>query len=78
MTTRVYLASASFTQEQTRPTDLPAERIFVNASEVPEVWVETESSSIGEIGRAVSFYIGRSHDIGFNRVSGTIERKLQK
>ncbi|MGI8403525.1 MAG: hypothetical protein ACR2OE_01930 [Thermomicrobiales bacterium] len=78
MTTRIYLATAKFVNADADPSDLPAERIFVNTSDVPEVWVETESSAVGEIGKVASFFIRRSMQIGFNRVTGTVERKIQK
>lgn len=78
MTTRVYLAAPIFADSNADPTDLPAERVFVNASEVPEIWVETESTAVGDVGKVVSFYISRSMAIGFNRISGTVERKFQK
>ncbi len=78
MTTRIYLAGAKFTTAEADPSDLPAERIFVNTSDVPEVWVETESASVGSIGKVVTFFVRRSMQIGFNRISGTIERRIQK
>jgi hypothetical protein len=64
--------------EDPLPTDLPAERVFVNASDVPEVWVETESPSVPDVGRAVTFALRRSLDIGFTRITGTIERRVRK
>ena len=78
MTSRVYLASARLIDEDPLPTDLPAERVFVNASDVPEVWVESESPSVPEVGRAVAFALRRSLDIGFTRITGTIERRVHK
>ncbi|HEU0165697.1 MAG TPA: hypothetical protein VFQ54_11690 [Thermomicrobiales bacterium] len=78
MTTRVYLAAVKFVDGSGQPGDLPAERVFVNASDVPEVWVETESTVVGDVGRRVAFLIARPMDIGFSRVTGTIERKLEK
>ena len=78
MTSRVYLASARMIDEDPLPTDLPAERVFVNASDVPEVWVETESPSVPDVGRAVTFALRRSLDIGFTRITGTIERRVRK
>ncbi len=78
MTSRVYLAAARFLDEAPLPTDLPAERVFVNASDVPEVWVETESPSVPEVGKAVGFALRRSLNIGFIRVTGTIERRVSK
>lgn len=78
MTVRVYLGSARLAAGPPEPGDLPAERVFVHASEVPEVWVETESRFLPERGRAVSFALARSMDLGFERVTGTIERKVGK
>lgn len=78
MTVRVYLAAARISSEAPRPGDLPAERIFVHASDVPEVWVETESAEIPERGRVVSFALARPLDIGFERIVGTVERKVEK
>jgi hypothetical protein len=78
MTSRVYLASAMVIDEDPLPTDLPAERVFVNASDVPEVWVETESPSVPDVGRAVTFALRRSLDIGFTRITATIERRVRK
>jgi hypothetical protein len=78
MTTRVYLAAARLLDEPPHPSDLPAERVFVNASDVPEIWVETESPSVPDVGRAIGFALRRSLDVGFVRVTGTIERRVQK
>jgi hypothetical protein len=78
MTTRVYLAVAEFLDQPPQPGDLPVERVFVNASEVPEIWVETESPSVPEIGRVASFALARDLEIGFGRVTGTVERKIRK
>ena len=78
MTSRVYLAAARLIDEAPQSTDLPAERVFVNASDVPEIWVETESPSVPEVGRAVAFALRRQLDVGFVRVTGTIERHVSK
>ncbi len=78
MTTRVYLTAARFVDEPPLPTDLPVERVFVNASDVPEVWVEAESPSIPEVGRNASFALRREMHLGFTRITGTIERKVRK
>lgn len=78
MTTRVYLANAKVTDDTPNRGDLPAERFFVNGSDVPEIWVETESTAVPEVGRAISFFLVRSLSIGFSRISGTVERKLVK
>lgn len=78
MTYRIYLAAPRFTDSPPSPSDLPAERVFVNATDVPEVWVETESTSVPEVGRLVSFALQRPLDIGFDRITGTVERRVQK
>ena len=78
MTTRVYLVSAMFRDEPMQPRDLPAERVFVNAADVQEVWVETESDKVPEMGRAVAFALVNPLEIGFVRITGTVERKLDK
>jgi hypothetical protein len=78
MTTRVYLALAQFLDQPPEPGDLPVERVFVNASEVSEVWVETESPSVPNVGRVASFALARPLEIGFCRVIGTVERRIQK
>lgn len=78
MTTRVYLAAARLIDESPQADDLAAERVFINASEVPEIWVETESPSVPEAGKAVGFALQRSLDIGFTRVTGTVERRVTK
>ena len=78
MTVRVYLAAAKLTEGPPQPTDLPAERVFIHASEVPEVWVETESTAVPERGRAVAFALARPMALGFERITGTIERTVSK
>lgn len=78
MTVRVYIQSGRLLPGPPQPGDLPAERIFIHASDVPELWVETESEVVPESGRVVSFALGRSLDIGFGRIVGTVERKLNK
>jgi len=78
MTVRVYLTAASVAPGPPLPGDLPAERFFVHASEVPEVWVETESTAVPARGRAVAFALARPMGLGFERVTGTIERSVNK
>ncbi len=78
MTYRIYLAMARFVEGPPTESDLPAERVFVNAAEVPEVWVETESRSSPASGKAVSFALARPMDLGFERIIGTVERKIRK
>jgi len=78
MTVRLYLAAVRFLDGPPEPGDLPAERVFVHASEVPEVWVETESRAVPEPGRAAAFALVRSMDLGWERLSGTVERVVHK
>lgn len=80
MTFRVYLAAAtaSFSDDMPVTTDIPVERVFVNASDVAEVWVETESRAAPEPGKAATFCLARPLSLGFQRLTGTVERKVQK
>ncbi len=78
MTTRVYLSAAQIQPGPPEPGDLPAERVFVNAGDVAEIWVETESGAVPDRGRAVGFALIRPLDVGFERITGTIERTLVK
>lgn len=78
VTTRVYLASVSVRDEPMQPRDLRAERFFVNATDVHEVWVETESDKVPEVGRVASFALVHVNNIGFRRIVGTVERRLDK
>lgn len=78
MTSRVYLAMARFTNDTPQPGDMIAERVFVHASEVPEVWVETESVNVPGPGRTVGFRLAYPLGVGFERVIGTVERVVDK
>ena len=78
MTVRVYLAAARFLEGAPEVGDLLAERVFVHAAEVPEVWVETERTDLVEPGRAVAFALARRMDLGFGRITGTVERAIEK
>lgn len=78
MTQRVYLTSVRLVDGSPEPGDLPAERLFIHACEVPEVWVETESQAVPDPGRAVTFALARPMEIGFGRITGTIERRVVK
>ena len=78
MTVRVYLAAARLAPGPPEPGDLPAERVFVHASDPPEVWVESESGAVPEPGRATAFALARPMDLGFERIIGTVERKVAK
>lgn len=78
MTVRVYLAAARLSGGPPAPGDLPAERLFIHASEVPEVWVETESTVVPEPGRATAFALAGRLSLGVERISGTVERRVTK
>ena len=80
MTYRIYLASATtvVNDQSPLPSDIPVERLFVNASDVAEIWVETESQAAPEPGKAACFSLARPLSIGFQRISGTVERKVRK
>jgi len=78
MTYRIYLAAAKFDDGSPSDTDVPVERVFVNASDVAEVWVETESVTPPEPGKAATFALRRDLALGFMRISGTVERRVSK
>lgn len=78
MTVRIYLTAARFDPAPPEPADLPAERVFVHASEVPEVWVETETGQVPERGKAVAFALIRPMNLGLSRIVGTVERAVVK
>jgi hypothetical protein len=78
MTNRIYLAAARFIDGSPMDSDIPVERVFVNASEVAEVWVETESASPPEPGKAATFALRRDLALGFSRITGTVERRVSK
>jgi hypothetical protein len=78
MTVRVYLATGKLLQGPPEPGDLPAERVFINAADVPELWVETESAAVPDPGKSVAFLLVRANDIGVNRIVGTVERLVSK
>ena len=78
MSVRVYLGSGKLLPGPPEAGDLPAERVFIHASDLPELWVETESGNVPDAGKAVSFALSRPLDLGFERVTGTVERKVSK
>ena len=78
MTVRVYLTAVRVYPDGPQPGDLAAERFFVHASDVPECWVETESGSVPDRGRTVTFAFARPMGLGFERISGTVERNVRK
>ena len=78
MTVRVYLAAGQLLTGAGQPGDLPAERVFIHASEVPELWVETESAAVPAPRRTVGFVLAHPVDFGVDRVTGTVERVVNK
>ena len=78
MTTRVYLQAAQLKPGPPVEGDLPAERLFIHASDPAEIWVETESATHFDRGRSVSFILARTMGIGFERIVGTVERTIDK
>jgi hypothetical protein len=74
VTVRVYLAAARLLDGPLQPGDLPAERLFVHASDLPELWVETESLMVPPPGKSVGFFLSSNIDIGVRRITGTVER----
>lgn len=78
MTTRVYLAAVRLVAGPPEQTDLPAERLFIHASDPPEVWVETESAAVPDRGKAVCFALPRRMELGIDRITGTVERQMEK
>ncbi|MCC6790899.1 MAG: hypothetical protein IT336_04390 [Thermomicrobiales bacterium] len=78
MTVRVYLAAGKLVSGPPEPGDIPAERVFVHAGELPELWVETESPAVPGPGKRVAFSLTSSEDFGFARVVGTVERLVSK
>jgi len=78
MTVRVYLGAVTVVDGPPQPGDLPGERFFIDASELREIWVDTEQSAIPDAGRPVTFFFTPPLGIGFERVSGTIERIVNR
>lgn len=78
MTTRVYLAAARLSDGPPEQHDLPAERVFIHASEPAELWVETESTAVPEAGKVVCFALAKRMELGIERITGTVERKVAK
>ena len=78
MTVRVYLSPAKLLEGPAELDDVPAERLFVQAGELPELWVETESRRVPAPGKSVAFSLTRVHDLGFERIVGTVERVVSK
>lgn len=78
MTVRLYLAAARLLPGPPEPGDLPIARLFIDASELHELWIETEFPDLPDVGKSVTFSLPRQLDLGFERVSGTVERKINK
>jgi hypothetical protein len=78
MTIRLYIAAARLLPGPPEPGDLPIVRLFIDASELHEFWIETERRDVPEVGKSVTFSLPRPLDLGFERVAGTIERRIDK
>lgn len=78
VTYRLYLQAVAVHPGPAQPGDLQAERVFIHASSVPEVWVETEITRALPAGKAVSFVLARPMHLGFERITGTVERSIRK
>lgn len=78
MTVRLFLTSAKILAGPPKPGDIPVERLFINASGLAEIWVDTESARTPEPGKSAEFALARDMRLGFVRLSGTIERKVQR
>lgn len=78
MTYRIYLQSVKVHEGPAEPADMQAERVFIHASDVPEFWVETEIIAPLPPGKAVSFVLRRPMHIGFERITGSVERSIRK
>ena len=78
MTYRIYLTAAQVVHGRPGDADVAVERVFINAADVAEVWVETESASPPEPGKAATFALRRDLGLGFTRIGGTVERRVSK
>lgn len=78
MTYRIYLQAVKVHPGPAQAGDLQAERVFIHASTVPEFWVETEITDAVPPGKAVSFVLARPLELGFDRITGTVERSIRK
>ena len=78
MTKRLYLTAAQLLPGPPRPGDLPIARLFIDASDPHEFWIETEHADVPEVGKSASFSLPRPLSLGFERVTGTIERRINK
>ena len=78
MTVRVYLGAAHIAGGPIESADIPAERLFIHASDLPELWIETESLAVPEPGRSVAFCLSGEETFGVERIVGTVERIVSK
>lgn len=78
MTVRVYLGAVTVLEGPPQPGDVPAERLFIDASVLSEIWVDTEHVAVPEVGRSITFSFPRPLGIGFERVTGTVERAIDR
>jgi len=78
MTVRLFLTSVKILEGTPETGDVLVERLFINASELSEVWVDTESARTPDRGKSAVFALARDMRLGFVRISGTVERKVQR
>jgi hypothetical protein len=78
MTVRIYLAAVTVLEGPPQTGDIPAERLFIDASTVGEIWVDTEYIGAIEPGRCITISFPRPLGIGFERVMGTVERAIDR
>lgn len=78
MTTRLYLRAVNVTTNSPSPESIPVERFFVNSSDPPEIWVETDVISPPAPGKAAVFALTQDLHLGFRTVKGTVERHISK
>ncbi len=78
MTVRVYLQAMRFVEGPAQLGDLPAERVFLDVASVPECWVETEQDNVPSAGRVATFFVAAPTGLGFSRITGTVERRVNK
>ncbi len=78
MTVRVYLGAVTVLEGPPEPGDIPGERLFIDASDLSEIWIDTEQTALPDPGRPITFSFTRPLGIGFERVTGTIERVVNR
>lgn len=78
MRTRLFLKAVEVHAGEGQDGDIPVERFFVNAGDLPEVWVDVEAATVPVKGRSVTFVLARDLGLGFTRITGTVERAVRK